>query len=110
MVSRGNDAENLLSIKHVATRFSVSIGTVRRWTDAGLLPAERTAGGHRRYRATDVEAALRARSALADAEARQGLAARLATRDEPTGRLLPAEALSVMRAASGVACSNPSCE
>ncbi|NKY38685.1 MerR family DNA-binding transcriptional regulator [Cellulomonas septica] len=55
MVSRGNDAEDLLSVKPVAARFSVSIDTVRRWTDAGLLPAERTVGKHRRCRAAMVD-------------------------------------------------------
>lgn len=38
-----------LTTATLAKHLSVSPATVRRWADAGLLPAERTAGGHRRF-------------------------------------------------------------
>ena len=38
-----------------AERLSVHVGTVRRWTEAGVLPETRTAGGHRRIPAEAVE-------------------------------------------------------
>ncbi len=39
-----------------ADLLGVSAATLRRWTDAGVLPACRGAGGQRRYRRADVEA------------------------------------------------------
>lgn len=75
-----SSSPELLRVRQVAQRFQVSIGTVRRWTDRGLLPAERTAGGHRRYRAADVEDLFRSLTADADPVARQSLAAQLSAR------------------------------
>jgi excisionase family DNA binding protein len=40
-----------------AKLLGVSVATVKRWTDSGLLPAERTAGGHRRFSPATVERA-----------------------------------------------------
>jgi excisionase family DNA binding protein len=40
----------------VAARLRVSPKTVGRWAEAGVLPVERTAGGHRRFQRSDVEA------------------------------------------------------
>jgi len=34
----------------------VSVATLKRWTQSGLLPSERTEGGHRRFRTEDVQA------------------------------------------------------
>lgn len=47
-----------LSARQVAEVFSVGSKTVARWAQAGLLPAIRTPGGHRRYRESDVAALL----------------------------------------------------
>ena len=47
-----------LRVAEVARLLEVSANTVRRWTDAGSLPAHRSPGGHRRYRADDVLALL----------------------------------------------------
>jgi PAS domain S-box-containing protein/excisionase family DNA binding protein len=44
-----------LSLREVAQMLATSTSTVRRWTDDGRLPTRRTAGGHRRFRPTDVE-------------------------------------------------------
>ncbi len=48
-----------LRVADVAELLGVSVNTVRRWTDAGRIAAHRSPGGHRRYRATDVEALAR---------------------------------------------------
>jgi hypothetical protein len=51
----------------------VSISTIKRWTDAGLLRCVRTPGGHRKYRVQDVaEAARRLGLCSADAGERAG--------------------------------------
>src|SRR5438067_1846388 len=36
----------------------VSVSTLRRWADEGRIPSFRTAGGHRRFRVSDVQQAL----------------------------------------------------
>src|SRR2546422_10975194 len=48
----------------------VTISTIKRWTDAGLLRCGRTPGGHRKFRVQDVaEAARRLGLGMAGAEA-----------------------------------------
>jgi excisionase family DNA binding protein len=48
--------EALYTPAEVARRFRVDPKTVTRWAKAGLLPAIMTPGGHRRYRASVVDA------------------------------------------------------
>ncbi|MBC7910417.1 MAG: helix-turn-helix domain-containing protein [Pyrinomonadaceae bacterium] len=43
-----------LTSKEAARLLGVSEASVKRWADSGLLPAEKTAGGHRRFRPEDV--------------------------------------------------------
>jgi DNA-binding transcriptional MerR regulator len=48
----------------------VSISTIKRWTDAGLLRCVRTPGGHRKFRIQDVaQAAKQLQTSLADVDA-----------------------------------------
>ena len=47
-----------LTPREVARVFNVSITTVGKWADAGLLPSFRTPGGQRRFHAKDVAAAI----------------------------------------------------
>ena len=48
------DLDALLTPGDVAAIFDVTPKTVGRWAEAGLLPVERTAGGHRRFPAKPV--------------------------------------------------------
>lgn len=48
----------LLTPAEVARLFRVSPKTVTRWSRAGKLTALKTLGGHRRFRAGDVQVAL----------------------------------------------------
>jgi excisionase family DNA binding protein len=48
-----DDAE-VLTPAQVAELFAVTPRTIRRWSDAGMLPAFRTVGGQRRFRWGDV--------------------------------------------------------
>ncbi|WP_287414757.1 helix-turn-helix domain-containing protein [Thermomicrobium sp.] len=48
-----------LSIEEAARLLGVGQSTLRRWSDAGLVPVYRTAGGHRRYREADLLALLK---------------------------------------------------
>jgi excisionase family DNA binding protein len=44
-----------LSLSEAAEILGVHPGTVRNWSDQGVLPVHRTRGGHRRYLRTEVE-------------------------------------------------------
>jgi excisionase family DNA binding protein len=60
MVKEREDVERLLTPAEVAARFRVDPKTVTRWAKAGKLSSIRTLGGHRRYRASEIEALLSA--------------------------------------------------
>ena len=49
----------LLTPAEVAERFGVTVQTLRLWAVHDKIPWYRTKGGHRRYRASDVERLLR---------------------------------------------------
>ncbi len=51
--------ERWLSIDEAARLLGIGQSTLRRWSDAGLVPVYRTAGGHRRYREADLLAVLK---------------------------------------------------
>lgn len=53
-----NTPDPLLTPAEVAQLFQVDPKTVSRWADKGLVPSTRTLGGHRRFRESDVLAAL----------------------------------------------------
>ena len=57
-VKEHEDVERLLTPAEVAARFRVDPKTVTRWAKAGKLSSIRTLGGHRRYRAAEIEALL----------------------------------------------------
>jgi excisionase family DNA binding protein len=48
-----------LSISEAARVLGVSLSTVRRWSDSGVLPSYRTPGGQRRYNREQLETFLR---------------------------------------------------
>lgn len=58
-MQRPSEQEVLLTPAEVAALFRVDPKTVTRWAKAGKLTAIRTLGGHRRYRASEVNALLK---------------------------------------------------
>ena len=62
IVNRPIDSEILLTPSEVAALFRVDPKTVTRWAKAGKLTAIRTLGGHRRYRASEVNSLLESSS------------------------------------------------
>lgn len=57
-VLAGVENDALLTPGEVARLLHVDPKTVTRWAKTGKLPAIRTLGGHRRFRAADIAAAL----------------------------------------------------
>jgi excisionase family DNA binding protein len=49
-IETDSNMAKMLTTKKVAHLLNVSEATVKRWTDEGLLEAEKTVGGHRRFR------------------------------------------------------------
>lgn len=62
MTTSEPDGERLLKPGEVARIFGVDTKTVGTWVDAGLLTVRRTLGGHRRYKASEIRAALEAQA------------------------------------------------
>lgn len=54
----GTDGSRWLRPHEAADLFGVDRRTIARWHAAGLLSAQLTAGGHRRFRESDVRALL----------------------------------------------------
>lgn len=73
----------LVGAAYAAERLGVDVKTVARYADRGVLPATRTPGGHRRYRAGDVDELARTLRILdsPDATADEALAALTFVRD-----------------------------
>lgn len=70
--------ERFYSTAELARICGVSISTIKRWTDSGLLRCVRTPGGHRKFRVQDVaEAARRLGTTVAAAETAATAAAEL---------------------------------
>jgi excisionase family DNA binding protein len=63
MMSR--DESEWLSLSSASKRLGVHYTTLRRWADAGSIPCFRTPGGHRRFRAEDLDAWLEGKKAVA---------------------------------------------
>ena len=59
-----------LSLSDVADILGVHPGTVRNWSNQGLLPVHRTQGGHRRYRRSEIELWVQSRQAERPVDAR----------------------------------------
>jgi excisionase family DNA binding protein len=50
-----SDPEQLLTPSEVAAMFRVNPKTVTRWARAGKISAIRTLGGHRRFKASEIQ-------------------------------------------------------
>jgi excisionase family DNA binding protein len=53
--------DDWLSLSEAAKQLGVHPSTVRAWADHGFLPSQRTQGGHRRFRRSDVETRMHTR-------------------------------------------------
>ena len=60
--------DDVLSTREAAERLGVALRTVQLWVEGGVLPAWKTAGGHRRISRVAVERLIRERSAALSGE------------------------------------------
>lgn len=68
MDTRGLVSESMLTPGEVARLFRVRAKTVARWADEGKIGVVRTAGGHRRFRLSEVEDLMRRCNSLGEDE------------------------------------------
>jgi excisionase family DNA binding protein len=87
-MNRANGGRKLTS-REAAQVLGVSEASVKRWADGGLLPMEKTAGGHRRFRPEDLAAVRRTGSFAGESplHRKSGVLPRRETRAPP---LVPA--------------------
>lgn len=64
-------AQPTMKLREAADALSVSSATLRRWADSGRIEFERTAGGHRRFRAEDVKRLRAERPTVSSGEVRK---------------------------------------
>lgn len=63
-----NPAKNFITTREAAARLGVALSTIQTWVENGMLPAWKTAGGHRRIPSDAVDAIrLRRQAVLAEA-------------------------------------------
>lgn len=82
------DQQAVYSTREVAERLGVSLRTVQLWTEAGVLRAWKTPGGHRRILQSSVEELLRQRGDELARQASSGRYQVLIVEDEPDFRRL----------------------
>ena len=80
--------EEVCSTRKAAERLGVSLRTVQLWTEAGLLRAWKTPGGHRRILTSSVEQLLQRRGSETARSAADGNYQILVVEDEPDFRRL----------------------
>lgn len=95
--TRPEDGEVLLRTAEAAERIGVSQRTVLAWAQKGWLPSLLTPGGHRRYRASDVERHAASGPLLTPAE----VAARFRVSPQSVSRWLAAGRLAGYETAGG---------
>ena len=74
-----------LTSKEAARLLGASEASVKRWADGGLLPSEKTAGGHRRFRPEDVARFKRENGGASSAASRRQGAASIAVASSRAG-------------------------
>jgi excisionase family DNA binding protein len=77
-----------LSTRQAATRLGVALSTVQAWVETGVLPAWKTAGGHRRIPKDAVQAMQLRQQSTLGTPAAEGLFKILVVEDDPVMREL----------------------
>lgn len=85
-----------LTSKEAARVLGVSEASVKRWADSGLLPMEKTAGGHRRFRPEDVAVIRRAGHGEKESRLPGKSAAKLLARPARAAELAPGKEVQLV--------------
>lgn len=88
-----------LTSKQAARLLGVSEASVKRWAEEGLLPAEKTAGGHRRFRPEDIAAFRRTKFGRGDERLLKDSGAPESRRQNDRARQAPATESDALPAA-----------
>lgn len=80
--------DDVLTTRQAAQRLGVSVRTVQLWVESGVLPAWKTAGGHRRIAREAVDALARQRTAALDVDSAERGYTVLVVEDEASLREL----------------------
>lgn len=83
-----NLAGKFLSTREAAARLDVALSTVQAWVETGMLPAWKTAGGHRRIPSDAIEAIRLRQQAVLDAAPDPKIFKVLVVEDDPVQREL----------------------
>lgn len=83
-----NLAGKFLSTREAAARLDVALSTVQAWVETGMLPAWKTAGGHRRIPSDAIEAIRLRQQAVLDAVPDPKIFKVLVVEDDPVQREL----------------------
>ncbi|MGZ5007369.1 MAG: response regulator [Methylobacter sp.] len=80
--------EKFISTREAAARLGVALSTVQAWVESGVLPAWKTAGGHRRISIDAIEAMCMQQQAVLGGPARKEVLKVLVVEDDPAQREL----------------------
>ncbi len=81
-------AEKFLSTREAAARLGVALSTVQAWVESGVLPAWKTAGGHRRIALDAIEAMRLKQQAVLEQPTAPEITKVLVVEDDPVQREL----------------------
>ncbi|MDO9105733.1 MAG: response regulator [Methylovulum sp.] len=79
-------AEKFLSTREAAAKLGMALSTVQAWVESGMLPAWKTAGGHRRIPADAVESMRLRQQAVLGSEPSPEMLKVLVVEDDPVQR------------------------
>jgi excisionase family DNA binding protein len=86
--AKSGSKQDFISTREAAVRLGVALSTIQSWVETGILPAWKTAGGHRRIPADAVDALLMRQKAVLSSVPSPDLFKVLVVEDDPVQREL----------------------
>lgn len=94
--------DEFITTREAARLLGVGLSTVQGWVEAGILPAWKTAGGHRRIPVTSIEELRRKQLAVLDAAQKPEKCTVLVVEDDPVQRMVYEDQITRMKDELGV--------